>query len=186
MKTNRLLKFVAAIAFLTGCTTQEKPESLTQYVDPTIGNVSVLLQPTRPTAQLPNQAIRMYPVRADFIDDQIRFFPLTIASHRNGELFGVLPGIGNPEKGTWKNRQTYDHQLEVTRPFFYSTYLIDDEITTEFVPGNKSAIFRFTFPENGEKRLRFNLVNTGKWEPVSTKSFTGVEEFQGMKAFVYA
>ena len=186
MKTNRLLKFAAAIAFLTGCITQEKPESLTQYVDPTIGNVSVLLQPTRPTAQLPNQLIRMYPVRADFIDDQIRFFPLTIASHRNGELFGVLPGIGNPEKGTWKNRQTYDHQLEVTRPFFYSTYLIDDEITTEFVPGNKSAIFRFTFPENGEKRLRFNLVNTGKWEPVSTKSFTGVEEFQGMKAFVYA
>ncbi len=186
MKTNRLLKFAAAIAFLTGCTTQEKPESLTQYVDPTIGNVSVLLQPTRPTAQLPNQAIRMYPVRADFIDDQIRFFPLTIASHRNGELFGVLPGIGNPEKGTWKNRQTYDHQLEVTRPFFYSTYLIDDEITTEFVPGNKSAIFRFTFPEKGEKRLRFNLVNTGKWEPVSATAFTGVEEFQGMKAFVYA
>ena len=186
MKTNRLLKFVAAIAFLTGCTTQEKPESLTQYVDPTIGNVSVLLQPTRPTAQLPNQLIRMYPVRADFIDDQIRFFPLTIASHRNGELFGVLPGIGNPEKGTWKNRQTYDHQLEVTRPFFYSTYLIDDEITTDFIPGNKSAIFRFTFPENGEKRLRFNLVNTGKWEAVSAKSFTGVEEFQGMKAFVYA
>ncbi len=186
MKTNRLIKFVVALVFLAGCTTPEKPESLTQYVDPTIGNVSVLLQPTRPTAQLPNQVIRMYPVRADFIDDQIRFFPLTIASHRNGELFGVLPGTGNPEKGTWKNRQTYDHQLEVTRPFFYSTYLIDDEITTEFVPGNKSAVFRFTFPENGEKRLRFNLVNTGKWEPVSATSFTGVEEFQGMKAFVYA
>ena len=67
MKTNRLVKLTLALAFLAGCTTHEKPESLTQYVDPTIGNVSVFLQPTRPTAQLPNQVIRMYPVRADFM-----------------------------------------------------------------------------------------------------------------------
>jgi predicted alpha-1,2-mannosidase len=178
--------FTIAVLLFAGCQPKEQPESLTQYVDPTIGNVGILLQPTRPTAQLPNQLIRMHPVRADYIDDQISFFPLTIASHRNGELFGVLPGTGNPDNGTWKQRQTYDHQLEVTRPFFYSTYLIDDEITTDFAPGNKSAIFRFTFPEKGEKRLRFNLVNTGIWEPVSAKSITGVEEFQGMKAFVYA
>ena len=96
MKTNRFVKIAAALIFLAGCQTKEQPESLTQYVDPTIGNVSVLLQPTRPTTQLPNQSIRMHPVRADFIDDQISFFPLTMASHRNGELFGVLPGIGTP------------------------------------------------------------------------------------------
>lgn len=184
---NKLVTIITiAVLLFASCETREKPESLTQYVDPTIGNVSVLLQPTRPTAQLPNQVIRMYPVRADYLDDQIRFFPLTIASHRNGELFGVLPGTGNPEKGNWKTKQTYDHDLEVIRPFFYSTYLIDEEITTEFAPGNKTGFFRFTFPEKGEKRLRFNLVNSGYWEPVSAKSFTGIEEFQGMKAFVYA
>lgn len=182
----KLIFPVAAILFLAAsCKKQSTPESLTQYVDPTIGNVSVLLQPTRPTAQLPNQSIRMHPVRADFIDDQISFFPLTMASHRNGELFGVLPGIGNPANGTWKSRQTYDHQLEVTRPFFFSTYLIDEEITTDFAPAAKSGFFRFSFPDNGEKRLCFNLKNVGEWKIVSEKTFTGTEEFEGMKAFVF-
>jgi predicted alpha-1,2-mannosidase len=177
--------FTIAVLFVAGCKTKEQPESLTQYVDPTIGNVGILLQPTRPTAQLPNQSIRMHPVRADYMDDQISFFPLTMASHRNGELFGVLPGVGNPENGTWKSRQTYDHQLEVTRPFFFSTYLIDEEITTDFAPAAKSGFFRFTFPENGEKRLRFNLKNVGEWKVLSEKTITGTEEFEGMKAFVF-
>jgi len=185
MKKQLINLVVISTLIFAGCQKSEKPESLTHYVDPTIGNVSVLLQPTRPTAQLPNQSIRMHPVRADFIDDQISFFPLTMASHRNGELFGVLPGVGNPENGTWKSRQTYDHQLEVTRPFFFSTYLIDEEITTDFVPAAKSGFFRFSFPENGEKRLRFNLKNLGEWKIISEKTFAGTEEFEGMKAFVF-
>jgi predicted alpha-1,2-mannosidase len=177
--------FTIAVLFVAGCKTKEQPELLTQYVDPTIGNVGILLQPTRPTAQLPNQSIRMHPAREDYTDDQISFFPLTMASHRNGELFGVLPGTGNPENGTWKSRQTYDHQLEVTRPFFFSTYLIDEEITTDFAPAAKSGYFRFTFPKNGEKRLRFNLKNVGEWNVISEKTITGTEEFEGMKAFVF-
>ncbi len=185
MKTQIKIIFAAVLLLVVSCQTKEQPESLTQYVDPTIGNVGILLQPTRPTVQLPNQSIRMHPVRADYMDDQITFFPLTMASHRNGELFGVLPGTGNPENGTWKSRQTYDHQLEVTRPFFFSTYLIDEEITTDFAPAAKSGYFRFTFPENGEKRLRFNLKNMGEWNVISEKTFTGTEEFEGMKAFVF-
>ncbi len=185
MKIKTLIVVSAFFILLNACQKSDKKSSLVDFVDPTIGNVGILLQPTRPTSQLPNQMIRMYPVRADYIDDQISFFPLTIASHRNGELFGILPGTGNIETGTWKNRQTYDHQLEITKPFYYSTYLIDEDITTEFVPGSKTGFFRFTFPENSDKRLRFNLVNKGEWKPVSAKSFTGTEEFQGMKAFVY-
>jgi predicted alpha-1,2-mannosidase len=185
MKTKTLATISAFLFLLNSCQKPKETFSLVDYVDPTIGNVGILLQPTRPTVQLPNQMIRMHPVRADYIDDQISFFPLTMASHRNGELFGVLPGTGDPETGAWKNRQTYDHQLEVTRPYYFSTYLIDDEITTEFVPGNKSGFFRFTFPENDKKRLRFNLVNTGGWKPISAKTFAGTEEFEGMKAFVF-
>ena len=59
---------------------KEIPKSNTQYIDPTIGNVGHLLQPTRPTVQVPHQMIRMYPVRADYISDQISSFPLNIVS----------------------------------------------------------------------------------------------------------
>src|SRR5882757_3169008 len=60
-----------------------------KYVDPRVGNVGALLQPTRPTVQLPNQVMRMYPERADYIDDQISSFPLCIVSHRLGEVFSM-------------------------------------------------------------------------------------------------
>ena len=69
-------------------------QNFQQYVDPKIGNVSQLLQPTRPTAQLPNQVMRMHPVRADYIDDQIRSFPMLVVSHRLGEVFAVKPYTG--------------------------------------------------------------------------------------------
>lgn len=156
-----------------------------ELVDPTIGNVGILLQPTRPTVQLPNQLVRFYPVRADYLDDQISFFPLTISSHRKGELFGVMPYLGEPKAETWSNRQTYDHELEINRPFYYSTFLIDNNIQTEFTPGAKSGFFRFKFPGKGEKFLALRIVNQGSWEMEKSCCFSGVEEFQGMKAYVY-
>ena len=185
MRTNSFRIIILLTILLAGCHSGEKPVSLVDFVDPTIGNVGHLLQPTRPTVQLPNQMIRMHPVRADYLDDQIDFFPLTISSHRQPPLFGVLPGTGNPNAGNWKNRQTYDHDLEVTKPYYYSTYLIDDDITTEFVPGNKTGFFTFIFPEENNQKLKFNLVHEGTWNIVSGNILTGIEEFEGMKAFVY-
>ena len=65
-------------------------------VDVTIGNVGILLEPTRPTAYLPNSMVRVYPVRGDALHDQIESFPLTISSHRMHELFSILPGSVSP------------------------------------------------------------------------------------------
>jgi hypothetical protein len=53
-----------------------------EYVDPTIGGIGHLLEPTHPTVSLPNSPVRVYPVRKDATDDQIHSFPLTIISHR--------------------------------------------------------------------------------------------------------
>ncbi len=177
--------FILFVVLMASCETHKKPSSFVDFVDPTIGNVGHLLQPTRPTAQLPNQMIRMHPQRNDYLDDQIGYFPLTISSHRQPALFGVLPGTGGPVKGTWKSKQTYDHDLEITKPYFYSTYLIDEDITVRFVPAAKSGLFTFEFPADGDKRLKFNIVNQGKWELVSEDSFEGMEEIEGMKVFVY-
>jgi hypothetical protein len=68
----------------------ELPGNL-KYIDPRIGTVGQLLEPTRPTVQLPNQMIRMAPIRANYLDDQISSFPLTIVSHRLGEAFSIKP-----------------------------------------------------------------------------------------------
>src|ERR1700742_5085241 len=90
-------------------------QSNLDYVDPTIGNVGALLQPTRPTAQLPHQMIRMYPMRKDYIDDQIADFPLIIVSHRLGQAFSIKPGRGEIGPDSWEHAMACDQGSETTR-----------------------------------------------------------------------
>lgn len=160
----------------------------TDYIDPTIGNVGQLLEPTRPTAYLPNQPIRVYPVRKDYLDDQISSFPLTVVSHRLGEVFSIQPSIRPVSIASWAGRMPYDHNLEITRPWYYSTYLVDDGITVEFTPGKKTGYYRFSFPRGKSKTLLFNVYNQGEsfWHFLSGKEITGMETWHGdIKIYVY-
>ncbi|TCC99814.1 GH92 family glycosyl hydrolase [Pedobacter psychroterrae] len=153
-----------------------------KYVDPRIGNVGAILEPTRPTIQLPNQVIRMTPQRADYMDDQISSFPLTVVSHRNGQVFSVKPALNAKDN----KRMTYDHDLEVNRPWYYSTYLVDSEIAVAFTPGKKAGIFRFEFPANITKALIFDKYNRDN-ELVLTaaKEISGMEIWDGVKVYMY-
>ncbi len=159
-----------------------------KYVDPQIGNVGHLLQPTRPTAQLPNQMIRMFPQRKDYLDDQISSFPLNVVSHRLGEVFALKPSAQHLEPGSWKRKMTYDHDLEVTRPWYYSTYLVDDEVKVSFTPGKKTGYYKFQFPAKGEKALLFENYNPGlnEFSFISATEITGMEVYHGnIKVYLY-
>src|SRR5258706_881695 len=90
-----------------------------EYVDPSIGRKGFMPEPTRPAVHLPNSMVRVYPVRKDQLDDQIRSFPLTIISHRLGELFWLMPCDGTPDPGAWNRPVAYDQ--EQTTPYYYST-----------------------------------------------------------------
>src|SRR5512145_1603226 len=83
----RLITVLMILSLMFAC----KQDDPLEYVDPTIGNVGHILEPTRPTVQVPNQFIRVYPNRKDYLDDQISSFPLTLISHRNGQIFGIMP-----------------------------------------------------------------------------------------------
>jgi len=180
----RLLKSVALTALcsnviIEACYAQNKQDNL-KYIDPRIGNVGQLLEPTRPTMHLPNQMIRVYPNRADYIDDQISSFPLNMVSHRLGEVFAIKPDDKPLTLDSWNKRMPYDNDLEITRPWYYSTYLIDNDITVEFTPGKKVGDYKFSFPaKTAAKSILFNVYNDGdaKW------SFTGANEVTGMETY---
>lgn len=158
-----------------------------KYVDPRIGNVGAILEPTRPTIQLPNQLIRMTPQRADYIDDQISSFPLTVVSHRQGQIFAIKPSIKMPRIENWRDKLTYDHDLEINRPWYYSTWLVDEEIKVEFAPGQKVGFYRFEFPEKGEKVILFDRYNGGDNDyKVIGNIMTGIETYSGIKMYMYA
>lgn len=162
------------------------------YVDPTIGNVSKILVPTFPTYHLPNQMIRMYPVSKDYVDDQVTGFPMQVVSHRSPGIMQLSVGTGEVSN----NPMTYDHDLEIRHPWHFSTYLVDDEITLSFVPGEKCAIYKIEFPDNELKNLHvkgrgpltaeatgpnsFSLEETIKYTTRGTDPVTRV-----MKAYCY-
>lgn len=145
-----------------------------EYVDPTIGNVSVLLVPTRPTVYLPNSMVRMYPLREDALDDRIEAFPLTISSHRGSELFAIMPGDRTPA--------AYDQ--EVTSPYYYSTQFLESGIRTEFTATERCGYFRFTFPRG---KASLDLANriAGDMSLHDGNIVEGEEQFDHMKAYVY-
>ena len=159
------------------------------YVDPYIGNVGQLLEPTRPTIQLPNQMIRMAPIRKDYLDDQISSFPLIIISHRLGESFSIKPFVGPVTDSSWKEKLTYDHDLEIARPWYYSTYLIDKEVTVEFTPGRKVGIFRFDFSKSAKhKAVLFDVFNNknSEWKFISDHELSGIETYHNdIKIYTY-
>ena len=145
-----------------------------EYVDPTIGNIGILLVPTRPAVYLPNSMIRVYPIREDATSDRISSFPLTISSHRMDELFSIMPGDVT-------SAAAYDQ--EKTTPYYYSTRFDDSLIQTEFSPTERCGYFRFHFPRG---RASVTLANR---QPGSLQAggtvVNGEERFNGMKAFVY-
>jgi predicted alpha-1,2-mannosidase len=145
-----------------------------EYVDPTIGNVGILLVPTRPTVHLPNSMVRVYPMRDDALDDRIQSFPLTINSHRMDELFSIMPGNGDAA--------SFDQ--EVTTPYYYSTRFDERLIQTEFTPTERCGYFRFTYPD-GKASLVMSNRMAGDLAASGGMAISGEERFDNMKAYVY-
>lgn len=179
---NHIGIFIILIFVSVSC--KQEQASNTKYVDMDIGGVGHLLKPTRPTVQLPNQMVRMYPIRMDYLDDQISWFPMSTISHRKGELFGFKVVNGKNGKENPEYELTYDHELEIKKPWYYSVWLVDDEIQLEYAPGAKSGMFRVKFRDD-EGTFLFSTFQEGSSYTINGNILEGVEEFEGMKAFVY-
>jgi predicted alpha-1,2-mannosidase len=61
--------------------------------------------------------------------------------------FSIFPMVDRMEFDQEKRASWYSHKAEVAKPYYYSAYLADYDVTTEITPTERAAIFRFTFPE---------------------------------------
>lgn len=168
---NQIIKKIATpflLSFIT-CITAFAQEDCTKYIDPTIGNVAQFLVPTYPTFHLPNQMLRMFPVKQDYISDQVEAFPFQVISHRQAGILQMKVTKGDITPSSWNKKMNIDQGLEVVHPWFYSTYLIDDDILVSFAPGDKCAIYKIDFPGTvtknllirGSDKLESNFDNQG-------------------------
>jgi hypothetical protein len=117
---SRLIRPVVLCALISITTiglafAQTSADGNLQYIDPRIGNVGQLLEPTRPTMHLPNQMISMYP-KEQIISTIRSSFPLNMVSHRLGEVFAIKPDNLPLTRCIWDQKMPYDHDLEVIHP----------------------------------------------------------------------
>jgi predicted alpha-1,2-mannosidase len=170
-----------AVLFCFGASAQNN----LSYVDPTIGGVGLILEPTRPTMQIPNSMVRVFPFRKDQLDDQISYFPLTIASHRQSNLFAIMPYSGAVNDALWDTKFTYDK--EKITPYSYYSTLEDSGTQIQFSPAAHSGYFRFVFRNGQIPRIRLSVINKeGQIDIVGKRVITGIENVMGMKVFFYA
>lgn len=169
----------------------------TQYVDPKIGNVAQLLVPTYPTFSLPNQMLRMIPNKPDYIADQVNSWPLQVEAHREKGLMQMSVSTGEISNATWKKKMSIDHDLEIVRPWHYSTYIVKEDITVSFTPSKKSAIYKVDFPAVKTKNILISGTDKMQIAPLGNNSFNiseiisyrvrgVVPEMRTMSIYLYA
>jgi len=173
----RIFKKSLVFVMLLGCLVFSSfaQEDYTKYIDPTIGNVAQFLVPTYPTMHLPNQMIRMFPVKQDYISDQVDAFPLQVISHRTAGILQMKVILGEITKSSWNQKMNIDHDLEVVNPWLYSTYLIDDDLRVSFTPGEKCAIYKIEFPDAVKKNLL--IKGSGEMKSAINGGIFTIEEY---------
>ena len=146
--------FSLAVIFVLSNQSGAQESSNLKYIDPTIGNVSPLLNTNRPVVQLPNQAVRMFPLRYDHLDLQITGFPLLALNIITPQtIFSVKSSNGEISDTCWNRRLNYDQDFEINRPWYYSNILTDDDTKVEFSAGERTGIYQFTFHDGVKKSL---------------------------------
>jgi predicted alpha-1,2-mannosidase len=60
------------------------------------------------------------------------------------------------ERASW-----FSHKAEIVRPYYYSVYLADYDVTAEVTPTERSALFRFTFPANDSSYIILDAFDKG-------------------------
>ncbi len=77
--------------------------------------------------------------------------------------FSLMPTTGkvvfkDDERASW-----FSHKSEIVKPYYYSVYLADHDVTAEIAPTERAAHFRFTFPETKESNIIVDAFDSGSY-----------------------
>ena len=75
--------------------------------------------------------------------------------------FALMPGTGRVKVEEDARASWFSHKAETARPYYYSVYLADYDLTTEIVPTERAARFRFTFPRTDSAWVVLDALNKG-------------------------
>ncbi|MBQ5961687.1 GH92 family glycosyl hydrolase [Massilia sp. ZL223] len=80
--------------------------------------------------------------------------------------FAVMPVTGAKRFDQDKRASWFSHKSETAKPYYYSVYLADADVTTEIAPTERAAQFRFTFPKSDASYVVVDAFDKGSYVKV--------------------
>jgi len=77
--------------------------------------------------------------------------------------FSIMPVTGRlkfrqDERASW-----FSHKAEIAKPYYYSVYLADHDVTTELTTTERAAHFQFTFPQTDSAFVVIDAFDKGSY-----------------------
>ncbi len=77
--------------------------------------------------------------------------------------FSIMPVTGKLKYKEDDRASWFSHKAETSKPYYYSLYLADADVTTEITPTERAAQFRFTFPKSDSSFIVVDAFDRGSY-----------------------
>lgn len=169
-----------AFSFSAGA---QQPKEPVDYVDPNIGGIGHLLQPTVPSVQLPHGMVRLAPITTPGVTD--RYLANKFYGFPAGAAV-LMPTTGQLETKPALYASEYDHDLETVTPYYCAETLDKYGTRVEYTVGRRVAYYRFAFPEAAPAHVLFSVGQTGDVKAKETTIIAGSAEMDGTRSYFHA
>ncbi|WP_420147576.1 GH92 family glycosyl hydrolase [Spirosoma sp.] len=83
--------------------------------------------------------------------------------------FSIMPITGKQRIDENERASWYSHKAEIAKPYYYSVYLADHDVTTEITPTERASYFRFTFPKTDSSFVVVDAFDKGSYVKILPK-----------------
>jgi predicted alpha-1,2-mannosidase len=77
--------------------------------------------------------------------------------------FSLMPMTGKGTVDEEERASWFSHKAEIAKPYYYSVYLADYDVTTEITPTERAAYFKFTFPKTDSAFVAIDAFDRGSY-----------------------
>src|ERR1700761_758364 len=84
-------------------------------------------------------------------------------------VFSIMPvthrmAYKENERASW-----FSHKAETVKPYYYSVYLVDADVTPEITPTERAAQFRFTYPKTDSSYIVIDAFDRASYVKILPK-----------------
>jgi len=173
-----LRKILFAIPLFCTCTVQAQPFSdFVELVNPLMGTASkpeMSNGNTYPAIGLP-WGMNLWTPQTNYMGhgwtyqyhaDLIRGFKQTHQPSpwmNDYGQFSIMPVTGKTKFDQESRASWFSHKSETAKPYYYSVYLADADVTAEITPTERAACFRFTYPKTDSAFVVIDAFDRGSY-----------------------